>query len=477
MSEAILPTQAIEQEDYQTKDWSPAKVTYTVLMALTLIGHLWMMLIGSGIDNIPTYIWIIRLLTVPFAICLGKLWKDRGFQILSAYFLLFFLRCFIPNPGSIFSVEVAESIPGALWLFAGCYGLAKILTPDQLKRFLTANYVVWIAGIAVLSCLGIYVMWTEQPIHLLGGVIDLFTRNEGVIRLNLTYLATTSGVMLGTTLLIGTILIICTNKKLFRIILFLLLIPVIIAMALTDSRTAFISVSVGMAIMAFSGLYKYFQNKAKQEAPNKKASQWKTWIIGILVMAIVFALLIIFFLQITPAFNRIRTQGVIPRALAEEAKKTDVASRGFTGDRILTGRSELWTKIINYINQNKYILLTGTTKHAPLIAFDDFHGHCHCLYLQVLLESGIPGLLLVLAFIVYTAINAIRAVTNPELPLWIRLLSVICIALPIADIVECFLWLRASQGPMVAVYFITAGILNTLVPKKTKKKSLPEPAL
>ena len=478
MSEAILSTQAIEQEDHQTKDWSPAKVIYTVLMAIALLSHLWLILIGAGIEDIPTCIWIIRLCTVSFAIYLGKLWKDRGFQILSLYFLLFFLRCFIPDPGSIFSVKAAESILAALWLFAGCYGLAKVLSPNQLKRFLSVNVMVWIAGMAILCCLGIYTVWTEQTMSLFGGNIYLSYDDTGEMRLELVYTATTSGAIMGITILIGTIQILCIKNKYFKRVLLLLLIPIIIAMALTDSRTAFVSASMGLAIMAFSRWYQYYQKQTKENDLHRKGNQLKAWIFGILIMGMVFVLLIIILLQITPAFNRIRTQSLIPSAFAETTKKTDVAVRGFSGDRILSGRTELWTNIINYINQNRNILLTGASKNIQLVVIDRYYSHCHSLYFQALLESGIPGLLLIIAFIVYTMINVIRVITYPELPLWIRLIPAVFVSLAVADLAECFLWLRASQGPMIAVFFIAASILNTLVPKQKKKeKALSDPAI
>ncbi len=475
MSEAILPAQAIAQENHQTKEWTPAKVTYAVLMALNLFSHIWLMLIGAGIDNIPTYIWILRLLPVPLAIYLGKLWKDRGFQILSIYFLWFFLRSFIPNPGSIFSVEIAESIPGALWLFAGCYGLAKILAISQLKRFFIIASIVWIIWMAFLCCLGIYVVWTEQQITILRGTIQLFDKQLGFIRLGLIYVATVSGAMMSITILIGIILALSVKKQFCKITLFILLVPIIIAMATTDSRTAFISISTGLAIMAFSRVFKYLYNRTEES--QKKKKQWRNWLLSTLAMIIIFLLVMIIILQIAPALNHIRTKGIIPEAMAEEIEKTDVATRGFISGHVLSGRAELWADIIKYIDQNRIILLEGTTKQAPLLHISSFYGHCHCLYLQVLLESGIPGLLLVLSFIVYTIINSFRAINNAELPVWLRLLPAILGSLLIADLVECFLWLRASYAPMTTIFFISAGILNTLIPRrKAKQKLLAEPA-
>ena len=227
--------------------------------------------------------------------------------------------------------------------------------------------------------------------------------------------------------------------------------------------------------MAFAGVLNYYQTKTKDIT--NKSKNWKPWIIGILIMAIIFVLLVLAILQITPAFNHVRAQGIIPRALAEETVKTEVAARGFSGDRVLTGRSELWSMIFNYLKDHKTVFLTGESKQLPLLNIAVWFGHSHCLYLQVLVESGIPGLLLVLSFIIYIIINAVRAITNPELPLWIRLLPAIIASLLVADLVECFLWLRASYAPMTTVFFIVAGILNTLVPKKPKKKSLPEPTV
>lgn len=468
MSEAILPAQAIQQEDRQTNDWSPAKVTYAVLMAVAMLSHLWLMFIDAGIDDIPTYIWIIRLLPIPFALCLGKLWKDRGFRILFVYFLWFFLRCFIPNPGSIFSVDVSESILSSLWLFIGCYGLVKVLTTRLLSRFFFVIFIVWLASMTVLSCLGICAVWTEQSIWILRGRIWFFIK-QGIARLNLIYMATISGAMMSITILIGVILSLSVNHRLYKIFSFIMLIPITIAMALTDSRTAFISVSAGLAIMTFSSVFHHYQIRKIKDETQEKPKQWRPWILGTVAMAIVFLLLIIIILQIAPAFNYIRTKGLFPNALAEEATRTDVTTRGFTGNSVLSGRAELWTEIIQHIYQNKSILLKGIAKQAPLAQIDVFFGHCHCLYLQILLESGIPGLLLVLAFIVYTAINAFRAITNPELPLWLRMLPSVFVSMVVADLAECFLWLRSTQAPMSAVFFISAGILNTLTPHKHKE--------
>ena len=460
MSEAIQPIQAIKQGDHQTKDWTPAKVIYTGLMALALLSHIWLMMIGAGIDNIPTYIWILRLLPVPFAIYLGKLWKDRGFQILSLYFLLFFFRCFISNPGSTFSVEMAESILSALWLFAACYGLARVLTRKQLERFLLTNSIIWVVIITILCCLGIYVTWTEQTIPLLGnGAIQVISA-WGYIRLELVYVSTVSGVVMSITVLIGMILILNIQKYILKITMIIMLIPIIISMALTDSRTAFIGTATGLAIIVFCYVQYFYR---KRQMPDKRSNK-KAWFFGTVAMIATFAFVVFAILHISPIFNRLRTQGLIPRAVAEETRKTVVYSRGFEGSNVLTGRMDIWSSIIEHIKQEKSILLIGKSKIVPHAIYGQHYGgeygHSHCIYLQILVESGIPGIILILLFIGCFIKTAIQILARKDYPLWIHLLPAIPISLWVVDLVECFTWLRSSICPMTTVLFITTGILS-----------------
>ena len=121
MSEAILSDNSIICEERHAKEWTLAKVIYTGLMAFNLLSFLWLLATGSGIE-MPPVIWIARIATALLAIYLGKLWKDKGFQILAIYTCLFFFRVLIPNPGNIFSAEWQKAFQCAvvicrmLWL-------------------------------------------------------------------------------------------------------------------------------------------------------------------------------------------------------------------------------------------------------------------------------------------------------------------------------------------------------------------------
>ena len=453
MSEAILSDNSIVREERQVKEWTPAKVIYTCLMAFNLLSFLWLLANGSGIE-MPPIIGIARLATVPLAIYLGRLWKDKGFRILSIYFLWFLFRCIIPNSDNFFAGEVSQSILSALWLFSSCYGLARILTGDQTRKFLLTCSSIWLVGICIFSCIGIYTAWTDSIIDVNGhGVIGLYYS----ARLNMIYLSTTAGSILGLTFLIGIVTIVSAKKKLIKILLILVLFPIALAMALTDSRIVYISLPIGLGGFIFS----YIFEKCKDKKAYGKNQYWRCWVYGIISMVITVILSFWLLMQIIPVFNIFKIRGLISTAYAEGAGKIPMIRRGLEGTDILNGRMEIWASVLNYLRYNPLILLIGESKLHPLQNVIASYSHCHNIYLQVLLESGIPGLLIFLSFIVYTFFQSMKTIATSTLRLSIRLIPAILVFLCIEDFAECFIWLRSSQCPMIAAFFICAGIIKS----------------
>ena len=447
MSEAILSDNSIVREERQAKEWTPAKVIYTCLMAFNLLSFLWLLATGSGIEMSPI-IWIARIATAPLAIYLGKLWKDRGFQILSIYTLFFFFRAYISHPENIFCAELSESVFSALWIFAGCYGLGRILSRETLTRLLFIITVIWTIGIVAFSCVGIYAAWVGKTITLWGdSIIDI--RLHG--RLNIVYSGTTSGAVLCLSALIAMIPIFSKKSRLAKMFFFFSEIPLIIALALTDSRTAYISFSVGIGIIA---AITFLQGVSQ----DKKRKSFK-WIIGIIIILVISAIVLICLMQITPLFIRLKTKGIFPVAMAE-SPEGGLLHRGFSGENIFSGRISLWREVIHCFKQRPILFFVGESKYQPIRIFSDYYAHCHCLYLQILLESGIPGILMILYFIIHTGRAGIRLIKKKGYPNWTAFLLAVTFSFWLGDIAECFIWLRASQCPMIAVEFIFAGILT-----------------
>jgi O-antigen ligase len=243
------------------------------------------------------------------------------------------------------------------------------------------------------------------------------------------------------------------RKKRIKAAFFVALAPILITLAFTDSRTAYVSVAAGIGVIIFSGII----GKTEKSEKFTRTNSWIKWLTAFGIMFLSFVIILYGMTLLTPALNQIKNQGVIPVAYAEGTGKANLSTRSFDD---LSGRTDLWIEILNYIRSGWKIMLAGVSKVAPLQHFGAYYAHCHCLYIQVLLESGIPGLFLIIFFIIYTIIHSIRTIRLPDIPLWIRLLPALPISLWVGDLAECFTWLRSSQCMMIAVLFICAGIIN-----------------
>ena len=456
--------QRLPSEGVSERTLSVWKAVYIALMAFNLLSYSYLLAFGAAIDSIPPILWVTRLAAVPLAIWLGKMWKDRGFWILSVYFAWFFVRLCFPTTDRLFSNEGSENVLSGLFEFAACYGLGRILTGRELKRFLGVFASVWTVTVVVYCSVGIYAAWTNQLIPSLGqGAYDIFSRQ----RLDMIYLSTTSGSIVSVGSLIAIISAVSVKNRAGKVLFCLALIPMMLAMALTDSRTAFVSFPAGVGVLVLTGVLARFQKNG--------GSAKKAWAIGIPLMFAVFAALFFTIPRIVPVFNRLKIHGLVPAALAEGGENVQqaIVQRSFSGGAslVLNGRFELWGKVFNRLFTHPISLLVGESKYFPTSSFNEFFAHCHCIYLQVLLESGIPGLLMVLSFLGMTVVNGFRAITKKETPMLVKMIFAIVVSLCVGDLVESFMWLRSSQCMMTATIFVCAGILNNQESSLFRNKS------
>ncbi len=466
MSEATLSRQAIVQEEHQVKDWTPVKVIYAGLMVINLLSYIYLLAVGAEMSSIPTVIWFTRLASVPLAIHLGKLWKDKGFQILGIYFLWFLSRIVFDAPQNLFHEQVSQNVLNAIWVFAGCYGMGRILREKELKAFFQIIIAVWTAAILVYCGFGIYSAWTDQTINGLGqGSFRL--DGEVWYRLQMIYLPTTAGSILSLSALLAIIMAATCKRIACKAAYVLSALIIIITLALTDSRSAFLSVSIGLAVLVFIRIKTWIDLK-------RTSKSWIGWAGGTVGMLVTFAIVFMILMRIIPAFNNLKLKGIIPVAYAEEIEDTgkELAQRGFHTSDIFSGRLGLWADILKHMTGDFTTLMIGESKLMPLQSIHPEFAHCHCLYVQVFLESGLPGLLLVCLFIASLAKNSIGLLNKTGIALWIKLLPLLPVSLLIGDIFENFIWLRTGQCPMIAALFITAGIISgqtTAGHKETKR--------
>lgn len=447
----------------EQRSWTVPKIIYAGLMSFLLLGYMIIIVTYKDptttgqIYNLPIQFWILRVITAIMAICLGKLWKDKGFLILMAYLLLKAIRVVADNPNYLFDQGVSESLLTGLWVFSACYGLARILEKDQLKRFLSINVSIWTVGMVIYSGIGIYAAWTDSKIYTIGkgaiwGIVEF--------RLFLSYYATTAASVLSLSIIMALCVAYITKKKIGRVLYIISVIPLFIALCLTDARGAQVSVGVGIACISGIIILKWISNKQKI-----LSNKWYVLPISIVVSGAVFLLILLLGKITNSSFLEYRTKGLfISKAFAESVFKMPMSNRGFFGNNMLSDRPEIWNAVLTTIRSNPQILLAGSSiyhpmdivNHSGLLGFTA--SHCHCMPLMILLENGIPGFLL----IGYIVVLAISRCIHGFFVLYKQEETVaipIILSVFVGELVECFTWLRSGQCPTLPFLFITLGII------------------
>ena len=450
------------------RPWTIGKTVYASLMSLLLLGYLVVMATycdptTTGRTFVyPGFVWILRVITAIMALFLGKLWRDKGFRILIVYLFLKLVRVIGDGGDYVFTASVSESILMGFWVFTACYGLARIYSKEQLKGFLNVNVSIWILGMVVYSCLGVYAAWTGQYIYTIGkgAVWGLVESN----RLFLVYFPTVSGSVLSLSFVLALGCIATARHTYVKILFFLSLLPILIGLCLTDSRTAQVTVSAGIALM--TGIY--VLRMLQKQARKKGKRDWYAWVTAIITAGIVFIVFVLLCMKTITLFNQVRANGLlIPRALAESSdEKAIVSNRGYSGNNLLTDRPMIWKSAIGVLMNNPLYLLWGTSIRNPMAlvnASDTMTfsaSHCHCMPLMILLENGIPGVLLIGAFLAKAAAASFRLVLNAENKRDIMLVPFV-VSIMLGELIECFTWLRGGQCPTLPFFFVAIGIIMT----------------
>jgi len=144
---------------------------------------------------------------------------------------------------------------------------------------------------------------------------------------------------------------------------------------------------------------------------------------------------------------------------------TKVESRGFGGEDPLTGRTRIWKQVVRFLADNPRTLLAGRSVNMPMQNTGIMRTetieteHCHNIFLQALMESGIPGLLLVLAFLALTVKRAVSLAADREQPLLIRLMPAAAAALWVGEMADSIVRMSNARVPTLAILMLYSGVI------------------
>lgn len=438
----------------------------TVYFPVMMNGFPWMM--------IPWGIFIVAGVT------LGKTWKTKEFWILVAYWLLMLLRLVIPMPGSMGLMK--EPLWIAAYAFFGCFAVGYVIRPEMRKGFLQVFCAIWTIAAVVLCTLGLYVCWTDSSLMTPGG--------SGIYldysRLYLVFHSSTSGnyvTICAAVALTGMVLV---RRKWMKVLYALAALLMILTNALTATRTGYITIAAVIALMACIGLYLLLDGKKARRRKHSVIRGIRNGVILMLVFILLFAACTYGQTFIVDGFNRIKVRGgvLVQNALAESAGAGSVqlVHRGFefggSLDRLLSGRLGIWIHALKNLRDNPSALIWGWGIVNPLefgtnrqLMIDTKHTfeHVHNLYLQIVLESGIPGLLLFLAVALLFVICAVKLIRNREVSGWQKMVCVPAFAVLVQELDECMA-LPSRGYPSLMILYLFMGMTFAIYADVRKKR-------
>ena len=402
------------------------KQLYMLLMGVFLLEFLGRMAFYSLESRIPTFVIIGYTVTAVLGIWLGKSWKDIGFRLMSVYILWMVLRCFISIREAPERTLAWERILSLFWAVGGCYSFGRVFSKDEIKRFLGVLCLIWTVGMVLSSCLGIAAAWMRIRIpNFSGNAFWKIWGETSSARLNLVYCATVSGGLLSVSILISLLAGIQTRQKSLKAFYFIAVLPMTLALCLTDSRTAQVSLSVGIASLFFVMIYNNMHSdRFEQRSFITNSSLYRAGSIfglfacSVLVGSIAFLIL----MEVNPLFDRFKiastSLGIFPSGAVTGDSVIRMSNRGFHVEDVLTGRDQIWKATYSFFRDHPRYLLYGGSIINPMARIVDQSvldfsvAHSHNTMIQILVEGGLPAVLLSAGFLLYILKKAIMLLHN-----------------------------------------------------------------
>ena len=359
-----------------------------------------------------------------------------------------------------------------------CFSLPYAFESAEQPRIVSflAWFTVLIGG--ALSALSLYFVATGRVINtssVIEGALGIGSDN----RLGMFCHPNTAAAICGICIVLSVYLFFSLRYKRLRFILLFPLVLFVFALALTDSRTGILSTALALGLEVFIIL------SAKCFRASKRLLRS--------LFAIVIAIACVaFFYQgnvwIRQGYNTLASRATIGTATVAEvtesthaakgsapianeavpahAPSTEVSNRGLSNFDNFNGRTAIWSATLKGLAENPSILFTGTT---PLIAGQTMtpyfpkeapRGLFHNSFVAALVSFGLPGLLLIIAFIVFLFVRSLRLITRNlfnEQQLPARLLTSVLIFTLAESMMEQFLFVDGMPSVVWVWFLLAAG--------------------
>ena len=332
-----------------------------------------------------------------------------------------------------------------------CFMAAFSADIGQLKRLGRAVCLGWIGWMTVLSLTALIAAFTGTHLHQTAWN-RFIGINSGDNRLYIMDFCTNAAGNLLISSLMTLALLLLTRRRREKAPLMLCLMLQLSALSLTDARTSFIALGVGVGAMSACVLY--------QLLPRGRTARYTASLVSAGACVVAVYLLMSFLTNLLGGHVPGYTSALLPTALADDGV---VTHRTIGSGSLLTYRDDVWRGFLEFLRSEPGTLLTGTGPSAlmsrimPYVVSEQASfDHPHSIFLHLLGSYGIPGLLIAAAFLALFARSAWRLIFRAGSPLWQRLLPVPAIAVLVCELVEC-LTLGRVNGPVLILLFLSLG--------------------
>jgi len=143
---------------------------------------------------------------------------------------------------------------------------------------------------------------------------------------------------------------------------------------------------------------------------------------------------------------------------------TDNYQESFAHDmRTLNGRTNIWQSALLAIQENNSLAWYGTEYIGTVISVYNFFPveHSHNSWMEVLMRTGVPGLLITLVFTGICVVSAVKLLLKRETELWKKAIAMTTMCVMVAGFLEPYLFGgKAYYHAIDFAFFLCTGYLD-----------------
>ncbi len=456
------------------------KTSKATLLLVYLIGFcfLWEQCKRISFPSSSDFLSWIRLMDLILlgAVLFKLFYRDhRWYFILILAVILIILTSWVRSP-SVLS-KTRSNFSKITMVLLLCPAVGILAQGRSLKTFFQVLTAVWTIINVALCIMAIYALCNNIQIISYNGTRIIGLDKERCLLLWDSY-RNTSGVLLALSIMTAYVGAAISEKRwvfaLYLVAAFLML----VCLAMTGCRSGIISMCAGSGI-AFAAII-------QKRLGSRIGRKWLKWLITLLLAIAVAAVCLVGTEGVRRGFNSILQRGDVLVSSAEaeeeiiqedetpETESGNIAERDyFSGS--LSGREDLWRNTLEALKMKPSLILTGTSIHTVM---EDLSGmvetyglpQLHNEFLQVLVSTGILGVILFVAFIILAFRAALRLFTDSERPLWERLMFLPFLCLFLIDLVES-IGINAHTDLNGLVMIFTGAAIEIAGKEKTERST------